>query len=327
MSTERKPTISIIFPVYNEGDGLLLLNNRLSSVVSRLISYTIEIVFVDDHSDDNTPQRIEQIAKQYDHFRYIRLASNSGSHIAVLAGLEQCSGDCAIFLSADLQDPPELMETMLDRWVHGFQIIWAVRNQREGISVWEHLFSTTFYTLLIKMGGLTFPRQGFDFALLDRKVINALILSSKSNPSLMVEIARLGFKQCEIPYIKEKRQFGATKWTYRKKLIAFADAFVTFSYVPLRAMSYFGFIFSLLGFLYAFLIMIRWIFIGLPVQGWASLMVVVLVTGGLQMIMLGILGEYLWRTLEAARRRPLYNVESCWHFDSSANNDIYHIKK
>jgi polyisoprenyl-phosphate glycosyltransferase len=159
------------------------------------------------------------------------------------------------------------------------------------------------------MGEVSLPPTGSDFALLDRKVIDALLESSGSDPSIIGEIARLGFCQSEIKYTKEQRIAGETKWTLSRKLKAFADAFVMFSYAPLRIMSYSGMLCSLLGFFYATFVVFLRLRSSSPVPGWSSLMVVVLVLGGVQMIMLGVLGEYLWRTLEAARHRPAYFLE------------------
>jgi len=176
--------------------------------------------------------------------------------------------------------------------------------------------ANAFYRLLNLLGEVNLPPRGSDFALLDRKAINALLESAGSDPSIGGEIARLGFSSAQISYTKEERAAGRTKWTLKRKLKAFADAFVSFSYAPLRAMSYLGIVFSLLGFAYAVLVIVLRTITRAPVQGWSSLIVVVLVMGGVQMMMLGVLGEYLWRTLEAARHRPTYFIEET--SDSSA---------
>ena len=199
---------------------------------------------------------------------------------------------------------------MLDLWRAGHHVVWAVREEREGVSKASiYSWPTLFYRLLNLLGEVNLPPRGSDFALLDRKVIDALLKSAGSNPSIGGEIARLGFSSAQITYTKEKRAAGDSKWTLKKKLKAFADAFVSFSYAPLRAMSYLGMLFSLLGFVYAIVVVALRMLTRTPVQGWSSLIVVVLVLGGVQMMMLGILGEYLWRTLEAARQRPMYFLE------------------
>jgi dolichol-phosphate mannosyltransferase len=171
------------------------------------------------------------------------------------------------------------------------------------------VFAKTFYFLLNRFGEMTIPPRGSDFALLDRRAVLALLKSVGAHPSLGGEIAKLGFSQSEIPYAKEARKFGHSKWDLTRKLKAFTDAFVSFSYAPLRAMSYLGLMCSLAGFLYAVFVGVTRLATNRPVQGYASLMVAVLLIGGVQMIMLGVLGEYLWRTLDESRRRPLYFVE------------------
>jgi dolichol-phosphate mannosyltransferase len=242
-------------------------------------------------------------------FRFIRLSRNSGSHIAILAGLEHSRGDCAVFMAADLQDPPELIPKMLQSWSEGYKTVWAVRAGRRGVSLLDQILSRSFYWLLNRFGELAVPPDGTDFAMIDRCVIDALCRSVGANPSLFGEIAKLGFRQTEMPYVKEARQFGATKWNARKKLKLFADTFVSFSYAPMRAMSYLGIASSALGFSYALYLFIMHFVAQHAIVGYASLMVAVLVMGGIQMIMLGVLGEYLWRTLDEARHRPRYFVE------------------
>lgn len=303
------PELSIIIPVYNEEAVLPALRERLCSFVNRLTPLVTEIVLVDDHSSDRSPLILKDFCEQNPIFRYARLAKNCGSHIAVLAGLAQAHGECAVFLAADLQDPPELILQMMKLWRRGHHVVWAVREQREGVSALDVFLANMFYRLLNLLGEVNLPPRGSDFALLDRKAIDALLQSAGSDVSLGGEIARLGFSSEQIIYTKERRAAGASKWTLKKKLKAVADAFVSFSYAPLRAMSYLGIVCSLLGFAYALLVVVVRLRTQTPVQGWASLIVVVLVLGGLQMMMLGVLGEYLWRTLEAARRRPAYFLE------------------
>lgn len=301
--------LSIIIPVYNEEAVLPALIGRLRGFLVRLAPLDVEIILVDDHSTDRSPELLKEICRSDARFRYARLAKNGGSHVAILAGLVQARGECAVFLAADLQDPPELILRMLDLWRAGHHIVWAVKDEREGVSKIDLFLSNLFYRLLNLLGELNLPPRGSDFALLDRKAVEALLQSAGSNPSIAGEIARLGFSSAQISYTKEKRAAGDSKWTLKKKLTAFADAFVSFSYAPLRAMSYLGMLFSLLGFLYALAVVAVRLTTRTPVQGWSSLIVVVLVLGGVQMMMLGVLGEYLWRTLEAARQRPTYFLE------------------
>jgi glycosyltransferase involved in cell wall biosynthesis len=303
------PELTIVIPVFNEEAVIPTLVERLRSFLERLSPLDTEVILVDDHSLDRSSELLKDICCNDSRFRYARLSKNSGSHVAILAGLARARGDCAVFLAADLQDPPELILQMLDLWRAGHHIVWAVREEREGISKLDVFLANTFYRLLNLLGELNLPPRGSDFALLDRQAVNALLESAGSNPSIGGEIARLGFSSSQITYTKERRAAGVSKWTLKSKLKAFADAFVSFSYAPLRAMSYLGMIFSLLGFGYAVFVIVLRLMVRTPVYGWSSLIVVVLVMGGVQMMMLGVLGEYLWRTLEAARHRPTYFIE------------------
>lgn len=314
----RKPDLSIVIPVFNEEAVLPALASRLQKLALQLAPLVVEIVLVDDHSSDRSPEILKDLCRQDPTFCFYRLAQNCGSHIAIIAGLAEAKGECAVFLAADLQDPPELIPQMLDLWRAGSHVVWAVREERYGVSKLDVFLSKTFYRLLNLMGEVNLPPSGCDFALLDKQVIRALLKSIGSHPSVIGETARLGFSQAEVRYTKQARAAGTTKWTLGRKLKAFADAFVLFSYVPLRLMSYLGILCSISGFAYALLIIVMRIRKSVPVQGWSSLMVAVLLLGGFQMMMLGVLGEYLWRTLEAARRRPLYFLEET----SEAHSDL-----
>ena len=304
----RDIILSVVIPVYNEGDGLFPLVDRLRAFLSGLAE-PAETIFVDDHSADHSPDVLRRVCADNPAFRWIRLSRNSGSHVAILAGLEQARGRCAVFMAADLQDPPELTAQMLDMWRRGNDTVWALRARREGIGLGQRLFARTYYWLMNRLADVTLPPAGADFALIDRTVISALLSSVSANPNVLAEIATLGFRQADVAYTKEARKHGTTKWSLRKKLKLFADSFVSFSYAPMRGMSYLGMLASALGVLGCAFILVRHLMVGDPVQSWASLMLVVLSLAGVQMLMLGVLGEYLWRTLDESRRRPRYFLE------------------
>jgi glycosyltransferase involved in cell wall biosynthesis len=318
---DRPASLSIVLPVFNEAPGIPALLQRLQALLPLLPATRTEVIFVDDHSTDESPTLLRQACVEDARLRFLRLARNSGSHVAILAGLECARGDCAIFMASDLQDPPELMPQLLALWRKGFHVVWAVREGREGVATLEKLLSKAFYSLLNRLAQVALPPEGADFALLDRKVVDALLQSAGAHPSLGGAIATLGFNQTQISYVKEARRFGSSKWNLSKRLKAFADAFVAFSFVPLRLMSYTGITVALLGFIYAFAIVIVRLVSRSPIEGWTSLMVVILVLGGIQMTMLGVLGEYLWRTLEEARRRPLYFFEAQAGFPGRGQNE------
>jgi dolichol-phosphate mannosyltransferase len=306
----RPTLVSIVIPMYNEEESIPALLERLEAFCATLRDVDVEVIFVDDHSKDATPRMLAQACQANPKYRYLRLSRNSGSHIAIIAGLDFAKGDCAVFLAADLQDPPELIPQMIQEWRQGNHVVWAVREKREGVSFSEKFFANTFYWLMNRFSQVQLPPTGADFALIDRVVIDAIPASAGTNPSLINTIIWNGFRQTWIPYVKEARKFGRSKWNLGMKLKAFADAFVSFSFVPMRMMLYAGTITATIGFLYAIVVVAVRLFTNGPIEGWASLMVVILIIGGMQMLMLGVLGEYLWRTLEESRKRPLYLIEA-----------------
>lgn len=298
--------LSIIIPLFNEEENLILLCNRIKQI--SIPNIELETIFIDDGSTDTTPDILENICAN-DNFNYLRLSKNSGSHIAILAGMQYSKGDAVVFMAGDMQDPPELILDMIVKWKNGNDVVWAVRENIEGISLSSKLFSKFFYFLMNTFSSVKFPPSGADFALLDKKVVTAVLQSTGSNPSLGGLIATVGFKQTEIIYIKQARAFGKSKWTLNKKLQAFVDAFVAFSFAPMRIMIYTGIIISIIGFLYAIAIIILRLFFIKQIDGWTSIMVIILFLGGIQMLMIGILGEYLWRNLEESRKKPLFFIE------------------
>jgi dolichol-phosphate mannosyltransferase len=223
--------------------------------------------------------------------------------------LEHCSGDGAVILAADLQDPPETIPQLVEKWRKGAQVVWAARDEREGESLPTRLLSRTYYALMRRFAEVQPPKNGADFLLLDRRVIEALRASPEKNTSLLSLIQWMGFNQDQISYTKAARSSGRSKWTVRKKLKLAVDSFVSFSYAPIRLASAFGLLFAFSGFVYAAVIAGRAIMLGSPVQGWASMMCVLLIVSGVQLVMLGIVGEYLWRTFDETRGRPRYIVE------------------
>ncbi len=301
--------VSVVTPAYNEAKNLQVLYQRLVRVFKDL-EVPWEWIVVDDHSADTTFDVIRALSLHDDRVRGFRLARNSGSHVALVCGLHQALGQCAVVLAADCQDPPELIPQLLDQWRHGAQVVWAVRNRREGETQGTLTFSRLYYFLMRRLFGLKeLPATGADFFLADARVVEALRQFRERNVSLMALLTWMGFRQTQIFYDKQARLHGRSGWNFRKKLKLFVDSVTSFSYLPIRIMAVLGTCISFAGFLYACIVIFNAL-TGDPPQGWASLMVVVLVLGGVQMIMMSILGEYLWRALDEARRRPQFLVES-----------------
>jgi glycosyltransferase involved in cell wall biosynthesis len=301
--------LSIITPAYNEAANLPLLHQRLS-VVMNSIDVDWEWIIVDDHSTDDTFAVIDDLFNQDSKVRGFRLARNHGSHIAICCGLDHAKGACAAIMAADLQDPPETLPLLLKKWEAGAQVVWAVRAIREGEKNSTLLFSRLYYFLMRHVVGMKeMPATGADFFLIDRKVMKTFLQFRESNLSIMVLMSWMGFRQATITYDKQARLHGSSGWNLGKKIKLVVDSIVSFSYLPIRFMSLIGLVVSIFGFAYATVVLFNALR-GHPVQGWTSLMLVLLIIGGLQMMMLGVLGEYIWRGLDESRRRPKYFMEN-----------------
>ncbi len=303
--------ISIVVPAYNEERNIEPLLERLDKVFHSLDDTESEIIIVDDASRDNTALRLKALSEKYTNLKSIHLAKNCGSHIAITCGLHHASGDAAIVLAADLQDPPEDIPRLLAEWDKGAKVVWAERKRREGEKRSTLFFARIYYYIIRNWVGVTnMPVGGADFFLVDQDVLNSLKRFTESHVSVTVLISWMGYKQATIEYCKKSRLHGTSGWNFDKKIKLFIDSIISFSAFPIRVMTYIGLIFSFLGFGYAGMIIIMTLSGLRTVPGWSSIIVVVLIMGGIQMIMMGILGEYVWRNLDEARRRPRYLIQS-----------------
>ncbi len=303
------PSLSIVTPAYNEAENLPRLYERVQALDWRGLGLDFELLIVDDHSTDGTPAVIDALTARDPRVKSLRFSRNFGSHAGCTAGLEHATGAAAIVLAADLQDPPETIPALVAAWRAGAATVWAVRGEREGESLQTRVTARIFYSLIRRMTRMAMPPQGVDFFLLDRAVIEALRAAPERNTSLIGQIQWLGFEQSSLVYTKQARETGRSKWTLTKRIKLSIDWVVGFSYFPIRFMSAIGLFFACAGFLYAlFLIVRRFVFV-VPVEGWTSLISVVLITSGVQLVMLGVLGEYLWRSFEASRQRPRFIIE------------------
>ena len=301
--------LSIVTPAYNEAENLPLFYERLSNAL-KLSGVDWEWIVIDDHSADDTFATVADIAVRDARVHAIRLAKNSGSHMATVCGLDHARGHCAASMATDLQDPPEVLPALLKKWFGGAQVVWAVRRRREGVKASAIGVSRLYYMLMRHLVGLKkMPPTGADIFLLDRQVLDAFLEFKESNVSVLALLSWMGFRQETISYDKQARSHGRSGWTLKKKLKLLVDSITSFTFFPIRVMSYVGFLFAFAGFVYAGLIIENY-FAGNPAEGWSSIMVVVLVIGGMQMLMMGVLGEYLWRALDESRRRPRYLIES-----------------
>jgi dolichol-phosphate mannosyltransferase len=310
--------VSIVVPVYHNASSLRELLARFQALAAAKPQDGFEFVFVDDGSRDDSYSVLLELARSEPRLRIIKLSRNFGSNPAILAGLMHARGEAIAAIAADLQDPPELIGDMLEKWRLGKKVVLAARSTRDDPGLTSHL-ADLFYWLFRRFAIRTMPRRGFDFFLIDRRVADLIKGIQESNAYLMGLILWLGFDPEVIHYARQKREdrHGRSMWTFTKRIKYFIDSFVAFSYIPIRLASLLGVCLSLLGLVAVIEVLATRIFFNIPVQGWTSLIIVLLVVSGAQLLMTGILGEYLWRTLEETRRRPRYVVENIVEADQA----------
>jgi len=302
--------ISIIIPCYYNEENIPYTTKELIENESRFPEgTTFEYVMVDDGSKDRTFAVLKLFFDKYPNkVKVIKLAGNVGSYNAILAGMEHATGDCCTVISADLQDPVELIPKMFHQWQNGFKLVLANRSHREDPFL-SSLFAN-FYNYLIRKFALpSVPKGGFDFALFDRKLKEIVVQMQEKNTNTLFLLTWLGYEHVSIPYVRVKRKVGKSRWTLKKKIKLFVDSFVSFSFFPLRLISVSGFLLGLLAMIYGLFIIYNKIAGNINAEGWSAIMVVVLFVSSFQMISLGIIGEYVWRTLDASRNRPIYIID------------------
>lgn len=303
-------TLSIIIPCYFNEENIPLTGRALISNEKRFPRGTrFEYIFVDDGSGDRTLDALKTFQRRYPKkVIIVKLSRNFGANNASLAGLSLAHGDCCAILAADLQDPPELIAKMYAYWQKGTKLVIANRTGRmdDAVSVF---FSDLFHLFVRKTIFPHAPKGGFDLCLFDKQLVRDILAMREKNFFLPYLILWLGYDYVTIPYVRQKRTVGKSQWTLAKRIKLFVDSFVSFTYVPLRAISLIGILLSLIACIYAISVIWARLTSQIPVEGWTSLMIILLFVSAFQMIALGIIGEYLWRTLDASRRRPPYIIE------------------
>ena len=297
--------ISIIVPVYYNQDNLLPLYVDLKEKVLTKLNMEYELIFVDDGSKDKSYEVMQNIAKLDKNTKNVRLSRNFGEHSALLAGLSQCTGDCAVRKAADLQEPSEMILEMIKKYEEGNKVVLAVRADREE-PISQKAFSNLYAFLMRK---LALPNMRFDTFLIDRQIIDLLVKMQERNTSLMSQILWAGFKTATVPYVRKKREIGKSKWTLSKKIKLVYDSLLSFSYFPIKMITTIGFLSFLISLIVLILIIYKKATGLIDVEGYASIIMIMLMGFGIIMLSIGILGEYLWRTYDAARRRPPYIIE------------------
>jgi polyisoprenyl-phosphate glycosyltransferase len=307
------PKLSVIIPCYYNGDNIPVTTAELLENEARFPSdVSFEYVLVDDGSKDHTLAELLKFKEAYpDKVKIIKLAGNVGSYNAILAGMEHATGHCNVIISADLQDPVDLIPKMYDYWAKGNKFIVANRQDRKE-SWGQKLFSNTYHNLIRKFALPNIPQGGFDFVFFDEQLRKEVVTINEKNTNTIYLLAWLNYDMVSIPYVRKKREIGVSRWTLSKKIKLFIDSFVSFSFFPVRAISTVGILLGLVAFLYAMFIIVAKLTGFVQTPGWSAIMVVLLFVSSFQMIALGVLGEYVWRALDAARNRPNYIIEKIY---------------
>jgi len=303
-----KRLISIVIPVFNEEDVLPVFLERLTRACSQLV-FPCEWVFVDDGSDDGTSARLSALRRGNEHVGVLRLSRNFGKEVAISAGLQQAVGDAVVIIDADLQDPPELIPALVEHWLDGFDNVFARRTRRSGDGPFKRWTARTFYRLLARVTNIDVPADAGDFRLLDRRAVDAILQFREQHRFMKGLYAWVGYRAVAVPYEREPRAGGATKWSFHKLWNLAIDGITSFTVAPLKLASLFGLAVAILALVYGAIVIVKTLLFGDPVQGYPSLMVVVLFLGGIQLLFLGIVGEYLGRVFNEVKGRPLYLVD------------------
>jgi dolichol-phosphate mannosyltransferase len=298
--------LSFVIPVFRNEGSIFPTYEKIKNLLIKL-NLDYEFIFVNDGSDDNSIFELVNIHNEDNKVKVLSFSRNFGQVPAIIAGMKEVTGDAAISLSADLQEPIELIESMITKWKAGNEIVICHRVDREDSFIANNT-SAVFYKL-IKISNPKMPKGGFDFLLIDKKALIYFNEIDERNRFFQGDILWLGFNTAFIPYNRLKRTIGKSQWTLSKKMKYFIDGLLNTSYVPIRLMSLIGIIISLLGFIYSFVIAYNRFFNNTPFDGWAPIMILILIIGGLIMLMLGIIGEYVWRTYDETRKRPIYIIK------------------
>ena len=315
---DNKKLVTILIPTYNEEEALPILYERLVKLMDSLPQYNFELLFVNDGSRDKTLDILKEMRKSDSRVCYVNLSRNYGKEVAMIAGFDYVNGDCMINIDADLQDPPELIPEMLKYWEEGYDDVYAKRKSRKGESILKKLTSWGYYRVLQSMTNIQIQTDTGDFRLLDRRCVEAIRQMRESQRYTKGLYSWIGYKKKEILYDRDARVAGKTKWNYRQLANLSIDGITSFTTSPLRWAAIIGMLVSLCGFIYMIIIIAKTLISGIDVPGYASMMVVILFLGGLQLIFLGIIGEYLGRAFYESKGRPLYFID-CYNDKRETN--------
>lgn len=313
--TSNTPHIALIIPCYNEAESLAEFFTRVSEAC-RSTQADFHMIGVDDGSNDGTFEAWQKCAADFSEIevRVIRLSRNFGKEIAVSCGLQHCDAEAAIIMDVDLQDPPELIPEMIEHWQAGYDSVVAVRKKRGSDSVLKRMSAAAFYSLMGRIADVELPRQAGDFRLLSRRLVTVLNAYPERTRFMKGLFATLGFKQKLLYYDRSARSSGKSRFSLWRLWNFALDGITSFSSLPLRIWSYFGFLLALSGFLYAIFIVVRVLILGVDLPGYPSILVFILFFSGIQLISIGILGEYIGRLFTEVKQRPMYLIDDSYGF-------------
>lgn len=301
--------VSLLIPAYNEEETIPLLYNELNNVIDNISGYEFEILIINDGSSDNTLNILRNLQQRDSRINYISFSRNFGKEIAMAAGFDYVTGDAAVILDADLQDPPELIKEMIMYWEEGYDDVYAKRRSREGETWFKKFTSATFYKLLQKMTKISIQEDTGDFRLLDRRAIESLKKLREKQRYTKGMFSWIGFNKKEILFDRKPRAAGKTKWNYLKLFNLALEGVTSFTTSPLRISTILGILVSIFSMVYMFIVLIKSLIWKDPVKGYPSMMVTILFLGGVQLVSLGIIGEYVGRIFNETKYRPLYIID------------------
>jgi dolichol-phosphate mannosyltransferase len=304
------PLHSLVIPVYNERPGLDALYHRVKGVFDRLThgEDSFEAILVNDGSRDGSDVKLDELARADRRFKVVHLSRNFGHQVAITAGIEWARGETVTVIDADLQDPPELLDKLIAKWREGFEVVYATRETREGETAFKLWTAKLFYRLINWLTHVDIPLDTGDFRLMDRKAVDALLRIPERHRFVRGLVSWVGYRQTGVPYHRASRAQGETHYPFKKMLKFALDGITSFSIFPLQLATYVGFVSAVVAFCGILYTLYLRLLTDKTIQGWTSLMIVVLFLGGVQLLALGIIGEYLGRTYDETRRRPLYFV-------------------
>ncbi len=319
-SIENKKKLSIVVPVFNEIEVLDTFYVRVKKMVETLNSLSYEIVFVDDGSEDGSYQKLMDLADMDDNIKIIKFSRNFGHQVAITAGIDNANGDAVVVIDADLQDPPEVITRFIEKWEEGYDVVYGTRNSRKGESKMKRLTAALFYRLLKTIIKIDIPVDVGDFRLMSKRAVIYFRELRERDRFVRGLVSWIGFKQIGVTYEREERCAGETKYPYTKMIQFALDGITSFSSLPLKLATWLGYFTSFLAFLYLGSVFIQKA-LGYTVHGWATIMVGMLFIGGIQLICLGIVGEYIGRISNEIKQRPLYIIEEIRDVENNKNEN------